>query len=605
MADTIVDAPPGFTKGGVKIGSVVDAPPGFKPDATPAAKPGKSMLQKLGDDAGAAYRNLQATRTWAARDPGGALGAVLGAPQGMVAGAVMAPQRLKGADANDLSKVVPAIGRGAFLGATNPVERNRYNQEGRQLVFGDAPKNPIALGAQDLAFQTVADPVTHGGRKAASMLVGAGGAGARAAAGAVKPLGNYVNEVREAAKSPLIAPGVAALSHLISKITTPVRFGVNTGKELMFLNPLPHGLGNMTTLNYLANGPGTALKGLYYGARGAPRATVQTLKDINAGAFTPELTEGAHSHGLISKVGRLPVPAALRAGAGGVAGGLGANQTAPTTDTPDKRLKRTVEGALLGVITGAAPEVLNVSNHLMSRLETGHRAAMLEKLVKEAKDAATGPKAKMTLEEAQAYYKDVTTRMAGQLNEAFGGGEKGWVAKIASALGGPFAQWQAEVVPRAVGSALAKNPARVEAIARTQDITNRDVLAKQPYQMQVGGPVGGAAEMAFNPKKYGTRLLGPLGNINPSEDTDPKSFSLGDALKGETYNAVPGREVVGPFFGDTLYPSKAPAIPAASLSTALGWNLKNRTPVTDAINNLMRTTGLDRETVTRLYYRNR
>jgi hypothetical protein len=191
------------------------------------------------------------------------------------------------------------------------------------------------------------------------------------------------------------------------------------------------------------------------------------------------------------------------------------------------------------------------------------------------------------------------------INKAFGGGPKGPAATIASALGGPFAQWQLEVVPEAVGSALKKAPARVEAVARGQDVINRQVLNKQPYKLQVGGPVGGAAEMVFNPKKYASRLIGPLGNMDPNEATSPDSFSPQDQLKAALYNAVPGRQVVGPFFGDTMYPSKAPTIPNAALATALGWHFSNKTPAKDAILQIMRTTGLDQQKATKLYYRMR
>src|SRR5271165_4003215 len=86
--------------------------------ATPAATPppGKSLLQKAGDVASGAYRNLEGARTAAARDPVGALGNILGAPEGAVAGAVMAPLRLKGAAQNDLGQVLRSVGQGAAGG---------------------------------------------------------------------------------------------------------------------------------------------------------------------------------------------------------------------------------------------------------------------------------------------------------------------------------------------------------------------------------------------------------------------------------------------------------------------------------------------------------
>ena len=142
-----------------------------------------------------------------------------------------------------------------------------------------------------------------------------------------------------------------------------------------------------------------------------------------------------------------------------------------------------------------------------------------------------------------------------------------------------------------------------EAFARGQDITNRDILKDKPYKLQTGGPIGGFSEMVFNTPKYASRLLGPLGNMDPNQATDPKALSAADQFKGVGYNAIPGREVLGPFFGDTMYPSRAPAIPSASLSTLLGWHFSNKSPRKDAILSIMRATGLDATGAGKLYDR--
>jgi len=99
--------------------------------------------------------------------------------------------------------------------------------------------------------------------------------------------------------------------------------------------------------------------------------------------------------------------------------------------------------------------------------------------------------------------------------------------------------------------------------------------------------------------------LGPLGNVDPSSATKPNSFSLGDALKGAAYQGVPGRSVVGPAFGDTMYPTKAPAGPSAALNDLLGWHFANKTPKQDAILSIMRATGMDNYQATKLYERYR
>ena len=368
----------------------------------------------------------------------------------------------------------------------------------------------------------------------------------------------------------------------------------------------------------------------------------------------------------MSALGKKGVPAAVRAVGGGAAGTAIANQTAPSTDTGPQRLARDTEGAILGVLGGASPEVLNASNKIMSRLEMGHRAAMFEGLPKPIAAAAQAiPKVAkaaipknveqtviklvqnkelptkvqqkiftylkgnpgLTQAQKNKYLAGVLQQAgklpqiatkaakaakpvaavdprAAQINAIFGGGEKGPVAKVASALGGPFAQWQAEIVPRVVGGALRNAPARVEAIARGQDITNRDILKDKPYKLQVGGPIGDAAELAANPQKYGSRLLGPIGQIlSPGDATSPQTFSAGDRIKSAAYEGTPGRQVVGPFFGDTMYPSKAPAIPSAALSTLLGWHFANKTPRQDAILSIMKASGLDATQAASVYDR--
>jgi hypothetical protein len=170
-------------------------------------------------------------------------------------------------------------------------------------------------------------------------------------------------------------------------------------------------------------------------------------------------------------------------------------------------------------------------------------------------------------------------------------------------LGGPFVQYQGEIVPRAVTWALLNHPERVEALARGQDVVNRDVLGNKPYKMQMGGPVGDYAEMLADPVRYGTRLLGPLANQDPSAARNPKSLSLSDKLKDAAYEGIPGRSVVGPAFGDTMYPTRAPAVPSAALNNLLGWHFSNKTPRQDAILSIMRSSGLDATEAGYLYDR--
>jgi hypothetical protein len=637
MSGQFIDAPaPKF----------IDAPaPGSPPPASGGGIDLGGIAKKVGGAIEGAGRNLGAMQTAAARDPVGALGNVLGAAEGGVAGAVMEPALRKGP--SSLIHTLQDTGSGALRGATDPKERDRYNAALGDLMFngirpqGESMPARIGRGIEDFGLQTAIDPVTHGGAQAAGALLKGGKATAGAVARGVKPVGDWAGRVQKVAADTDLGRSVGKVAHAIGEIN-PIPGIVNAGKDVMFLNPFPHGLGNMTVNNYLANGLGTAAKGLWYGVRGAPKATVAELNRIKAGAWTPELLDKPSPWGPVGwmdALGKKGVPAAVRAGVGGAAGGTIANKTADDTATPQQRLARTAEGAILGALTGASPEALKVSNKVMSHLETAHRAAMLEDMAKPVAQAAAKPhysaaevaanlrKAKRAPVQGPATINTNPHAIppnapgkifsfqhglkpeappdprADAINGVFGGAPKSNVARVASALGGPFAQWQADTVPRVVGNALRKAPARVEAFARGQDIANRDVLKDQPYKVQVGGPVGGASEMIFDPQKYLSRLMGPLGASDPNAATNPKTLSIGDFLKDKAYDATPGRDVVGPFFGDTKYPNRAPAIPSASLDAALGWHFANKTPRKDAVLSIMRATGLNQQQADQVYQR--
>jgi hypothetical protein len=630
--------------------------PSWLEPATATAKPGKSLLQNIGDLAGKAYRTEEAARTSAARDPVGAINAVLGAPQRFVAGTMAedtkhkVPQGLgTGTYPNYPAQVVGEMGGGVY-GAFHPndpsVENLAEQAYGVQNLKTPGTKlsDRLRNAGVDMGFQTATDPLTYVGGALVKGGLRAVKPATSAIARAVPAIGNYIKDFA----TPEEQHAIGVTANWIRR-KNPLPGIVNAGKDMLFMNPLPHGLGNMTFNDYLTNGIPTAAKGLFYGVRGAPKAAAATLKDIGASAYTPELLGEPSPWGPVgwmSALGKRGVPAALRGGAGAAAGGTIANATAPSTDTPQQRALRDVEGALLGGLTGASPEVLSASNKLMSRLETGHRAAMLEGLPKPIAAVQTVVKTPKNLtttftklvkggkipEEAEerilahlsqnqamapaelnsylgkelsdlGFLPKPLDSRAAAINAAFGGGAKSPVAKVASALGGPFAQWQADVVPRVVGGAVKNAPARVEAIARGQDITNRDVLGKEPYELQVGGPIGSAAELAFNTPKYAARLLGPLGGIDPNATANPKTFSLGDKASDALYEGTPGRSAVGPFFGDTMYKSKAPPIPSASLSALLGWHFANKTPRQDAILSIMKASGLDATQAANVYDR--
>jgi len=652
------------------------------------------IAKKVVDTADSVGRNFGAARTAAARDPVGATANILGAPERAVAGAVMAPMTDLPATDNNLGHSLTASARGAWRGITDPAAGGRYNQAFGDMTFngvrpqGDSMPARIGRGAEDFALQTLADPVTHGGAQAMSGLL-KGGKAAVGAAGRIPAVAKKVDAAKAVINDPKVAAAAGKVAHAIGTVN-PIPGMVNAGKDMLFLNPLPHGLGNMTALNFLNNGLGTTLKGLKYGVTGAPKGSVDALNAMKAGAWTPELLDEPSPWGPVgwmSTLGKKGVPAGVRGGVGAASGGAIANQTAPSTATPSQRLQRVAEGSILGGLTGASPEALNLSNKLMTRLETGHRAAMLEGLpkpppvaaakiklspkdfivypssgqvvlksmlkphgpaaaavnepladnsifnrVKAGKmksgvlgnvDTETGEFVPRTMHQEAPISESKSGRIqnwptapgpkakppgapdprADAINAVFGGLDKSPAAKIATALGGPFAGWQADVVPRNVGNALVKHPERVEAFARGQDITNRDVLKGKPYKIQTGGPIGGAAELAFNTPKYASRLLGPLGGIDPNEATNPKTFSLKDKAGAAAYGATPGREVVGPFFGDTMFPSKAPAVPNAALGTALGWHFSNKTPATDAILQIMKSGPFTQEQAARLYER--
>ena len=643
---------------GLPAGYQVDKlPPGYQVDGHSGTTPSGGLdlggiAKKVGDVAGSAYRNLGAMRTAAARDPVGAAQNVLGGLQGGVAGFVGGPLTMH--PKNDLD-TIRDMGTGIVRGMFDPEQRAKYNTADADNLLGrmglrpnpndTSPGANLGRAAGDYFTQTAFDPLTYAGAPIAK------GIGSLLSRGAglvhdIPAVSKYVADVKDAIHDPRLQPAISKVSHLVGKTTAPIRGVVNAGKDVLFMNPAPHGLGNMSMNNWLANGLGSTLKGLKYGVTGAPKGSVDALNAMGAGAWTPDLLGEPSPWGPVgwmNALGKKGVPAAVRGGVGAAAGGGIANQTAPSTDTQGQRLSRDAEGALIGALTGASPEVLNASNKAMTRLEQGHRAAMLEGLPKPpaappvpkphftaAQVAALGKRSKVpdvhgpaTLnsnEFAISPYKTGRIKnwpgasipkekppdpRADLINGVFGGLPKSPVAKVATSLGGPFAAWQADVVPRVVGGALKNAPARVEAVTRGQDVTNRDLLKDAPYKMQVGGPVGSAAGMLFNPQKAAENLIGPLSGVDPTATTSPKTFSLGDQIKGSVYDSTPGRSVVGPFFGDTMYPDKAPAIPSAALSTALGWHFSNKTPATDAILQIMRSTGLDKDAAARLYERSK
>ena len=238
MADTVVDAPPGYTKGGIKIGSVVDAPPGYNPTSPTPPKPGKSLLQNIGDVASGAYRNINAARTAAARDPVGALGNVLGAPEGAVAGAAMAPLEPKHRT-DDFGQFLKTIGHGIVGGATNPQERNRYNEALGNLTFGgmrpqgEGMPARIGRGVEDFGAQTLSDPITHGGGKIAEGLISAAKPVAGAVARGVKPVGDYATAVRSMLSDPKLAPAVGKTAHALSTLTAPLKLESATARSAL------------------------------------------------------------------------------------------------------------------------------------------------------------------------------------------------------------------------------------------------------------------------------------------------------------------------------------------------------------------------------------
>ena len=129
------------------------------------------------------------------------------------------------------------------------------------------------------------------------------------------------------------------------------------------------------------------------------------------------------------------------------------------------------------------------------------------------------------------------------------------------------------------------------------------MLNDQPYKLQIGGPVGDMAELLTNPVKYLSRIGGPLTQQDPNALTKPNTFSIGDALANAAYNATPGRSVIGPAFGDTMYPSRAPAAANAALGATLGWHFSNKTPATDAILRIMQSGPYTQQQAARIYER--
>jgi hypothetical protein len=235
----------------------------------------------------------------------------------------------------------------------------------------------IGRGVEDFALQTA----IPGQALPFKALGGAAGPVLKGAAGAIKPVGDYVGRVSKVLGDSKVGQAAGTLAHALGEVN-PIPGMVNAGKDVLFLNPAPHGVGNMGILNFLKNGIGTTAKGFRYGVTGTPKATKAELERIGAGAWTPDLMGKSSPWGPVGWAERLPGPTVAKAALGATAGGFVGNQTAPADEAPQDRLNRVLEGALIGGTVGGAPALRTGSNKLMTRLETGHRGAMLEDLPK-------------------------------------------------------------------------------------------------------------------------------------------------------------------------------------------------------------------------------
>ena len=219
---------------------------------TPAPKtpPGKSLLQNIGDVAGGAYRDINAARTSAARDPVGALGNVLGGPQRFIAGTMAedtkhkVPQGLgTGTYPNYPAQVLGELGGGVY-GAFHPNDPSVENLAEQAYGVNKLKTNKTDLGSRlrnagvDMGFQTVTDPLTYVGGKLAEVGVHVAKPVLAAAVRGVGPLGKYVTEVRAALSDPALAPAIGKVTHAVRTATAPLRGGVNATKDLLFMNPL-------------------------------------------------------------------------------------------------------------------------------------------------------------------------------------------------------------------------------------------------------------------------------------------------------------------------------------------------------------------------------
>lgn len=586
MAGQFIDAPaPKF----------IDAPAPPESPIEKAKKVGGQVVSGLNRAGASVERGITA----AARDPVGALGNTLGTLQRGVAGAVTGPLVQERPHEGFLD-VVKHIGTGAADAIAHPND-TRYNDRlsdilwsGARPTGNDWRAKGVRTG-QDFISQSITDPLQS---KKVRGAIGAAASVIPKAAKMVPGVEQYGKDLHNLVAGP-VKKGADAILPTVKKVTRPLRAVVDAGKDAMFLNSAVHGVGNIGTLNFLGEHGGlrTAARGLKYGLLGTPEKLKKGL--AKAGADQHFDMGDSSVAGPIGLLERIPGKPLVKAAIGGAGGATAGYNTGDPNQTQYDRVIRALEGAGIGAAAGGIKPLRDLSNRQMTSLERGQRAALFENLDK--KMPPQGPlKLKSAARLGKGGVAPRTKEIGDVINRDLGGyHDENIPSMLADSLGGGFARWQLGTVPKTMARAVAKNPQRVESVARLQDVVNKDALKDQPYKLSVGGPVGSGARLAFNSPAYITGATGLLGQQAKDEITNPQSLNPKEQLKQFLLtHYVP--------FGigqGEVFKSKAPEAASMALENTLGWDLRNKAPSKEAILDIMTQTGLDQYKATQLYYR--
>jgi hypothetical protein len=300
-------------------------------------------------------------------------------------------------------------------------------------------------------------------------------------------------------------------------------------RENIFFNPLPHEVQNVGTLVTIGSGPYAVARALALGAKGIARVA-QGKTMFDAGTVERLQQMGAYtSYG--------------------------------------KQLQ-----GILRHVPGAS-EWLGAANRLLDSGETAQRIAVLEHLdATMGKSGFIGRDGRFVVTDAPLEFAK-----AQKLREQMGNyRDASLFTSFLRSVGGPWAIFGLDIVPRAVGKAIttARGAAGIETIARTE--TSYNAESGDPDQLRVWGPIADYVRLLLDPAAFVTApaRLGPLGLVaNIPEEVLAHHRNPADVLAQDVRYMVPGGQVTEAAIGALVAGLKTMAGEAREQGSAWGEGL--------------------------------